>query len=164
MLLLLALTTAWAPSPTITRPPLRCGAISLAVADEKANAMFDTIDVADRPNLLRSLELRDKLTAAFLGHGILVSGLNIAGVYDNYEYVAIGAAALIGLSSAALGWFELFSGAIADDDRPGFAHERSIMLYTTSYLGAVMWLSLRFSSLYPAALLGPLDALLSVDR
>ena len=159
MLLLLALTTAaWSPSPTISRPPLRHSAISL---DEKANAMYDTIDVANRPDLLRSLEPRDKLTAAFLGHGVLVSGLNIAGIYDNYEYVAIGAAAFIGLSSAILGWFELFSGVIEDDDRPGFAHERSIMLYTTSYLGAVMWLSLRFSSLYPSLLL-PLDSVLCI--
>lgn len=51
------------------------------------------------------------------------------------------------------------AGITADDDRPGFAHERAIMLYTTSYLAGVMWLSLRFSPLYPASLV-PLDNLL----
>ena len=120
--------------------------------------MYDTLDATARPDLLQSLEPRDKLTAAFLAHGAVVSGLNIFGVYAFYDYVAVGVAALIGLTSALWGWIDLVSGRIADDDRPGFAHERAIMLYTTSYLGGVMWLSLRFSSLYPAALT-PFDAL-----
>ena len=41
---------------------------------------------------------------------------------------------------------------IAEDGRPGFARERSIMWYTSSYLAGVMWLSLRLSPLYPASL------------
>ena len=45
---------------------------------------------------------------------------------------------------------------IAEDGRPGFARERSIMWYTSSYLAGVMWLSLRLSPLYPASLT-PLD-------
>ena len=123
--------------------------------------MFDTIGATGRPDALRTLEPRDRLTAGFLVHGFLVSGLNIAGAYDGYELVAVGLAALIGLTSAAWGWADLALGRVEDDDRPGFAHERSIMFYTTSYLAGVMWLSLRFSVLYPAAL-APLDPLLCV--
>jgi hypothetical protein len=119
--------------------------------------MFDTVETTERrPDLFASLQPRDKLTAGFLGHGVVVSGLNVIGYYDNYEFAAIGLAALIGMSSATVGWYELLSGITEDDDRPGFAHERAIMLYTTSYLAGVMWLSLRFSPLYPAALV-PLD-------
>ena len=128
------------------------------ITDEKANAMFDTLDASARPELLSTLEPHDKLTAAFLGHGVVVSGLNIVGFYGGYEYIAVGVAALIGLTSACWGWADLALGQIADDDRPGFAHERAIMLYTTSYLAGVMWLSLRFSPLYPPALT-PLDSL-----
>ena len=119
--------------------------------------MFDTVETTERrPDLFASLQPRDKLTAGFLGHGVVVSGLNVIGYYDNYEFAAIGLAALIGMSSATVGWYELLSGITEDDDRPGFAHERAIMLYTTSYLAGVMWLSLRLSPLYPAALT-PLD-------
>lgn len=55
------------------------------------------------------------------------------------------------------GWADLASGRVADDRRPGFAHERNIQLYCSSYLAGVMWLSLRFSPLYPTGLLAPLD-------
>ena len=126
--------------------------MDVGLEDAKRNAMFDTLDAATRPDALGSLETRDRLTAAFLGHGVLVSLLNVVGEYRNYEFVAIGSAALLGGVSAVFGWFELASGAVEDDDRPGFAHERAIMAYTTSYLASVMWLSLRFSPLYPTAL------------
>jgi len=159
---------AWRPA-VVTRPPIvRHSRTTGPMLDEqansivdgsvndmsnqRANAMYDTIDSEARPSLYEALDGRDKLTALFLGHGVLVSGLNIAGFYDGYEYVAIGMAALIGLASTTWGWFELATGIIEDDDRPGFAHERAIMLYTTSYLAGVMWLSLRFSPLYPEAL------------
>ena len=153
-----ALLLGWAPSAQHRplKPLPRVGVVAALDGQQRANAMYDTVDTEERPDLYASLEARDKLTAAFLGHGVLVSGLNIVGFYDNYEYVAIGLAALIGLTSAAVGWYELFSGITEDDDRPGFAHERAIMLYTTSYLAGVMWLSLRFSPLYPASLM-PLD-------
>eukprot|EP00316_Scyphosphaera_apsteinii_P024223 CAMPEP_0119318666 /NCGR_PEP_ID=MMETSP1333-20130426/47099_1 /TAXON_ID=418940 /ORGANISM="Scyphosphaera apsteinii, Strain RCC1455" /LENGTH=321 /DNA_ID=CAMNT_0007324897 /DNA_START=8 /DNA_END=973 /DNA_ORIENTATION=+ len=131
-------------------------ATAIETVNQKNNAMFDTVNSKERPDFFASLEARDKLTAAFLGHGVLVSGLNVVGHYDQYEYFAIGLAALIGLTSATVGWCELFSGITEDDDRPGFAHERAIMLYTTSFLAGVMWLSLRFSPLYPASLV-PLD-------
>lgn len=145
-------------SPSPLRP-LAPQQITMAL-DQKANAMFDTVDATDkRPDFITSLETRDKLTAAFLAHGVVVSGLNVIGLYDRYEYVAIGMAGFIGLTSAAVGWFELCAGITEDDDRPGFAHERAIMLYTASYLAGVMWLSLRFSPLYPASLV-PLDNLL----
>lgn len=128
------------------------------VADEKANAMYDSLDASARPPLLSSLEPRDKLTATFLAHGALVSVLNIAGMYSGYEFIAVGLASLLGITSALWGWTDLACGRVVDDDRPGFAHERAIMFYTTSYLAGVMWLSLRFSPLYPPALT-PLDAL-----
>jgi len=175
---------AWLPPPRLqtqpppaaalaTRSPLsyRAGVI-LALADETLDAeavsvdgmtgaeraMYDTVGAAARPDALSTLEPRDKLTIAFLAHGVLVSGLNIAGAYAHYEYVAVGAACAIGLTSAIWGWAELAGGRIPDDTRPGFAHERAIMLYTTSYLAGVMWLSLRFSVLYPAAIAySPLD-------
>ena len=135
------------------------------IADEKANAMYDTLDATGRPELLASLEPRDKLTATFLGHGVLVSGLNIVGMYDGYQFVAIGVAAVLGLTSACWGWADLASGRVENDSRPGFAHERAIMLYTTSYLAGVMFLSLRFSPLYPAALtaLDPLPLISSMS-
>jgi hypothetical protein len=131
------------------------------VGSEKANAMFDTLNVTSRPQILESLETRDATTLAFLAHGGLVSALNIAGLYENYETVAIGVAAFLGLINVAVGTYELASGGVADDERPGFAHERSIILYTTAYLAAVVWLSCRFSPLYPAGLAG-LDAPLCV--
>jgi len=114
--------------------------------------MFDTVGALERPDAWTSLEPRDKLTLVFLAHGVVVSGLNLAGIYDNYEWIGVGLAALIGLSSAAWGAADLATGRIPDDTRPGFAHERSIMLYTSSYLAGVMWLSLRFSALYPPSL------------
>lgn len=131
------------------------------VGSEKTNAMFDTLNVTSRPQILESLETRDATTLAFLAHGGLVSALNIAGLYENYETVAIGVAAFLGLINVAVGTYELASGGVADDERPGFAHERSIILYTTAYLAAVVWLSCRFSPLYPAGLAG-LDAPLCV--
>ena len=48
---------------------------------------FDTVDLAERPGLLTSAEPRDFLTAAFLAHGVLVSGLNVTGSYDSYATV-----------------------------------------------------------------------------
>jgi len=125
------------------------------------NAMYDTLDVVERPDLLSSLEPRDAITLAFLGHGTLVSGLNVVGMYDGYESTALGVAAVLGLSSAAWGIWLLASGRVPDDDRPGFAHERAIMTYTSTYLAGVMWLCLRFSSLYPPSLVG-LDPALGV--
>lgn len=116
-----------------------------------ANAMFDTVGALDRPQLWETLEKQDALTIAFLAHGMLVSGANIAGFYDAYETWAIGCAAILGLSSAVWGLGLLATGGIPDDTRPGFAHERAIMLYTSSYLAGVMWLCLRFSPLYPAS-------------
>ena len=59
---------------------------------------------------------------------------------------------MLGFLSAAWGFAELATGRIAEDRRPGFARERTILWYTSSYLAGVMWLSLRFSPLYPAAL------------
>ncbi|EOD06748.1 hypothetical protein EMIHUDRAFT_218791 [Emiliania huxleyi CCMP1516] len=158
---MIAALPALAASHAVLSPlrPLAPQQITMAL-DQKANAMFDTVDARDkRPDFITSLETRDKLTAAFLVHGVVVSGLNVIGLYDRYEYVAIGMAGFIGLTSAAVGWYELCAGITEDDDRPGFAHERAIMLYTTSYLAGVMWLSLRFSPLYPASLV-PLDNLL----
>ena len=63
---------------------------------------------------------------------------------------------MLGFLSAAWGFAELATGRIAEDRRPGFARERTILWYTSSYLAGVMWLSLRLSPLYPAALT-PLD-------
>ena len=127
----------------------------------RENAMYDTIGQAERPGLWASFEGRDKLTAAFLVHGMIVSAVNLAGAYtDAYSVYAVGVAAVLGLTSAAWGWFDLLTGRVSDDDRPGFAHERAIMRYTSSYLAGALWLSLRFSPLYPAAALAPLDPLL----
>ena len=113
------------------------------------NAMYDTIGAAERPSLLASLDARDLLTVAFLSHGVLVSGANIAGIYENYDLLVIGISAVLGLGSSAWGLGLLATGNIPDDDRPGFAHERAIMSYTSSYLAGVMWLCLRFSQVYP---------------
>ena len=113
--------------------------------------MYDTIGIDERPDLWQTLEKRDVLTMAFLGHGVLVSGANCLGFYDGYANFAIGVAAVLGMSSAAWGLGLLALGGIPDDTRPGFAHERSIMLYTSSYLAGVMWLCLRFSPLYPVS-------------
>lgn len=127
--------------------------------------MYDTLDAEERPELWTSLNGRDKLTLGFLGHGAAVSAVNIAGAYtESYSMYAIGVAAALGLSSAAWGAFDLATGRIADDDRPGFAHERAIMRYTSSYLAGALWLSLRFSPLYPPLLtsLDPALCLLSI--
>ena len=135
--------------PVARSRPLLCSEDNQA---GRRNAMYDTVEVAERPDLLTSLERRDAITLAFLGHGTFVSGLNVLGSYDGYETVALGLAAVLGLSSAGWGLFLLATGRVPDDDRPGFAHERSIMTYTSTYLCGVMWLCLRFSSWYPAAL------------
>ena len=75
---------------------------------------------------------------------------------ESYAVQAVGVAAVLGFLSAAWGFAELATGRIAEDRRPGFARERTILWYTSSYLAGVMWLSLRLSPLYPAALT-PLD-------
>jgi len=123
--------------------------------------MYDTVGALERPGIWESFGGRDKLTAAFLVHGAAVSAINIAGAYDeNYSLVAVAVAAALGLTSSAWGLFDLATGRVPDDNRPGFAHERAIMLYTNTYLAGALWLSLRFSPLYPPAL-EPLDAPLS---
>ena len=59
-------------SPSPLRP-LAPQQITMAL-DQKANAMFDTVDATDkRPDFITSLETRDKLTAAFLAHGVVVA-------------------------------------------------------------------------------------------
>ena len=126
-------------------------AVPADISEGNANAMYDTIGIDERPDLWQTLEKRDVLTMAFLGHGVLVSGANCLGFYDGYANFAIGVAAVLGMSSAAWGLGLLALGGIPDDTRPGFAHERSIMLYTSSYLAGVMWLCLRFSPLYPVS-------------
>eukprot|EP00747_Dinoflagellata_sp_TGD_P194753 gnl/TRDRNA2_/TRDRNA2_62537_c0_seq1.p1 gnl/TRDRNA2_/TRDRNA2_62537_c0~~gnl/TRDRNA2_/TRDRNA2_62537_c0_seq1.p1 ORF type:complete len:395 (+),score=49.54 gnl/TRDRNA2_/TRDRNA2_62537_c0_seq1:59-1243(+) len=126
------------------------------------NAMYDTIGAVDRPSLWASLAGRDKLKALFLAHGVLVSVLNILGAYTKeYDIYGVGVAVALGLSSAVWGGFDLVTGRIADDHRPGFAHERTIETYANSYLSAALWLSLRFSPLYPVAL-APADPALCV--
>ena len=156
----------WAPHALLPRAPtfhLRAAgpAIVLRGVDDltsgQANAMYDTVDAVDRPDVWESFDGRDKLTVAFLAHGAAVSAVNIAGAYTpQYNTFAVGVAASLGLSSAAWGWYDLATGGIPDDERPGFAHERSIISYTTSYLAGALWLSLRFSPLYPVELT-PLD-------
>jgi len=120
--------------------------------------LWDTVNTEEeRPRLLDALEGHDYLTSIFLLHGVYVGGLNIVGEYgENYAIQAVGIAAVLGFLSAAWGFAELATGKIAEDGRPGFARERSIMWYTSSYLAGVMWLSLRLSPLYPASLT-PLD-------
>ena len=153
------------PSATADRDAVDGSVSAISCVDTdasagKANAMYDTVGAVERPALWASFEGRDKLTAAFLLHGTIVSAANVAGAYsDSYSLYAIAAAAALGFSSAAWGIFDLATGRVADDDRPGFARERSIMLYTESYLPATLWLMLRFSSIYPIELT-PFDPLL----
>ena len=124
--------------------------------------MYDSIGMASRPSLWSSLDQRDWLTLAFLSHGVLVSAANVMGKYDGYEIFAVGAAAVLGLASAGWGVVELLVGLVPNDERPGFAHERTIRLYCTEYLALTVWLSLRFSTLYPAALLAQADPALCI--
>ena len=157
---LFALAAGFAPTLRRQPPkmPLRTAAPRLCAADDVSkNLLFDTIDVENRPSLLAALEARDYLTIAFLAHGAYVSGLNIAGAYEGYTEQAIGVAAILGFLSAAWGWWSLLSGGIEEDNRPGFARERTIMWYTSTYLAGVMWLSVRLSPLYPTEQLAPLD-------
>ena len=159
MLLALAAVPGWTPhfrAPPLTMcAPIDTTGTKNAMFDTTGtkNAMFDTVGAADRPGLWDSFEPRDKLTGLFLAHGAVVSVVNVLGVYtESYSFFGIGVAAAIGLTSAAWGGFDLSTGRIPDDDRPGFAHERAIMLYTNLYLAGALWLSLRFSSLYPFGL------------
>jgi hypothetical protein len=163
MIFVLALAASWSPSCGTVR---RCSApvllIDEADASGRAAAMYDTIGVEERPGLWASFEGRDKLTVAFLAHGVGVSAINIAGAYsESYSVWAVGVAAVLGASSAIGGGLELATGRVPDDDRPGFAHERAILLYTSSYLPSTLWLSLRFSPLYPVAL-APFDPVLCI--
>ena len=122
----------------------------------------DTLDASERPSVLQVIEPRDGLTLAFLAHGAYVSALNVQGNYEGYEQNAIGVAVLLGAASAAWSFALLAApGKIKEDNRPGFARERTILLYTSGYLAGVMWLTLRLSPLCPASLV-PLDPALCV--
>ena len=125
-------------------------------------ALTDSVGMETRPDAWKSLEARDKLTLGFLGHGMLVSGANVLGRYDSYELYAVGAASVLGIASALVGAGELASGRVQQDSRPGFAHERSIQTYCTLYLLFTVWLSLRFSPLYPTTQLEAADPLMCV--
>lgn len=135
---------------------------AVAIVDGNKNMLEDTLDASERPSVLKAIEPRDGLTLAFLAHGAYVSALNVLGNYAGYETSAIGIAVLLGAASAAWSFALLAApGKIKEDNRPGFARERTILLYTSCYLAGVMWLTLRLSPLCPASLV-PLDVPLCV--
>ena len=146
--------------PTLATP--RRARPAVAITDANKNMLEDTLDASERPSVLEVIEPRDGLTLAFLAHGAYVSVLNVLGNYEGYETSAIGVAVLLGFASAAWSFALLAApGKIKEDNRPGFARERTILLYTSCYLAAVMWLTLRLSPLCPASLV-PLDPALCV--